>query len=148
MKKIHKLLVFASVIIGMMQLTSCKKDAVIAETEEDIFMNKITGSWNVSTVMLDGKDVSKSFPGLKIAIAATKQVTVTNAVPPIWNGTGTFTLEPAGGTFQLKRNDGVVMTVVQNGTDKLTLEFLYDADALGGRVNSVTGKFVFQLLKP
>lgn len=148
MKKIHHLLLSVIMVTGLIQLSSCKKDAVITETEEDIFMNKITGNWNVGTVMLDGMDVSKSFPGLKIAISDAKQITVTNAVPPIWKNTGMFTLEAAGGDFRLIRDDGVAMTAVQNGTDKLTLEFLYDATAMGGRVESVTGKFVFQFLKP
>lgn len=135
-------------VTSLTHLSSCDKEDVVEETGEEVFLKEITGDWSVATVILDGKDVSQSFPGLKIAIADSKQVTVTNAVPPIWNGTGTFTLEPVGNSFQLKRNDGVVMTLTQPSASKMILKFLYDADALGGRIKSVTGEFTFEFTKP
>jgi hypothetical protein len=131
--------------IGLSTLVSCKKDdPIVEETQEEIFLDKISGDWKTSAVTLDGMDVSKSFPGLGIVITEAKQITVTNAVPPIWKGTGTFTLQPVGSSYQLKRDDGVLMTVTQPTDKKLLLKFQYDAAAFGGRTKSVKGEFTFE----
>lgn len=124
-------------------LTSCKKDAIVEETQEEIFLSNISKTWTTSSVRVDGKDVSASFPGLKITISDDKRITVVNAVPPIWNGSGTFELLPVGNSYQLKRDDGVVMTLTQPATNNLILRFQYDPSKLG-RVSSVVGEFVFE----
>lgn len=148
MKNISNYIVIGLLVLGLIALESCGKDEpIVEETQEEVFLSKISGDWKSSTVTLDGKDVSKSFPGLGIVITEAKQITVTNAVPPIWKGTGTFTLQPVGSSFQLKRDDGVIMTLTQPTAQKLLLKFQYDAAALGGRVNSVTGEFTFEFSK-
>ncbi len=132
------------IMVVLMGISGCKKDEVIEQTEEEIFMEQISGRWTAASVTLDGKDVSKSFPGLQITISDTKQLTVQNAVPPIWKGSAAFQLQPAGNSFQLLRDDGVLMTLTQPAANRLVLKFLYDADALGGRTESVTGEFTFE----
>jgi hypothetical protein len=134
-----------SLLAACVTLQSCKKDEVIEQTHEELFLEKINKAWTVTSVMMDGKDVSKSFPGLNIAITDTKQIIVINAVPPIWKGTSTFQLEPVGDTYQLKRDDGVLITVTEPSDKKLILKFQYAAAA---RISSVSGEFIFEFTTP
>lgn len=142
--KTFKYTLLVSIVTGLSLLASCKKDAVIDETEEDIFVSNLVGTWVATAVQADGKDVSSSFPGLKITISDTRLITVTNAVPPIWKGSASFSLLPAGDSFQLKREDGVVMTLRQPSAKKMLLSFQYDPAKVSGRVSSVVGEFTFE----
>ncbi len=131
-----------------MTLLACKKESVEEESAEAIFLNQISGTWNLNAASLDGKEVGFSFPDLVITITQAKQVIVTNAVPPIWNGSAMFALEQVGNTFRLIRDDGVVMTLTQPTSQRLILTFQYDSDALGGRKKSISGQFIFEFTTP
>jgi hypothetical protein len=111
---------------------------------EKVFLEQIAGSWQISKADFDGKDVTNSFPGMVVTINEDKSFTVTNAVPPMWKSSNTFTLTGAGTSFQINRDDGLIITVNQVTDAKLILKFQYDATAMGGRTNSVSGQFTFE----
>lgn len=131
-----------------MQLSSCKGGGdPIEQTEEEIFLTKITGIWNTSVAQVDGKDVTKSFPGMVVTITDAKGITVTNPVSPMWKAASTFTLEPSGSSFTVKRNDGLVISVPEVTTTKIVLAFQYDPAVITGRLESVKGQFRFEFTK-
>jgi hypothetical protein len=127
MKPIHiRLFLLVAFISLLVHLSSCKGDDPVTETEEEIFLRKIEGNWKSSVAVLDGKDVSKSFPGLAIMINENKAITVTNPVAPIWKAASTFVLEQSGTTYNLKRNDGLLISVPEVTSGKIVLIFQYD----------------------
>jgi hypothetical protein len=129
-------------LMGILFIAACGGEE--KETAEQVFMKQLAGSWQMTSADFDGKDVSASFPGLLIDIGSSKTIAVQNAVPPMWKANSTFTLEKAGTTFLLKREDGLIVSVDQINETKLVLSFLYDADAMGGRTKGVTGGFTFE----
>ncbi len=137
-----------AVLVGLSATLSCnQKQPIEEETEQIVFLNKISGDWRMNRVQVDGLDVTKSFPGLSLVISPTRNILVTNPVSPIWKTAAQFTLEPTGASFQLKRDDGVLITVEQPSATQLALRFQYDPAALGGRAASVKGAFTFLLDK-
>lgn len=134
------------VLISAMYLSSCKgSDDPTEKTQEEIFLDKIGGSWKPSVILLDGKDVSQSFPGMIISISENKTITVTNPVPPIWKGSATFVLQPNGSTFLVKRDDGLVISVPESSATRIVLTFEYDPSVIKGRIESIKGQFRFEL---
>lgn len=135
----------ATIAIGF--LAACSGSDPFTESSEQVFLKKISGTWNSSIVTYDGVDVTKSFQSMVLVINENKTITVTNPVAPIWKGTGTFTLVPSGTTFQLKRNDGLLISAELLTPQKLALTFLFDASLLTSRASSVVGNFKFELTK-
>jgi hypothetical protein len=117
------------------------------ETSEQVFMKKISGTWNVGVVTYDGVDVTKSFPSMIVSLGEDKTIKVTNPIVPMWKSASTFVLQPSGTTFQLKRNDGLLMSVESPTAQKLVITFLFDASSLTSRATSVVGNFKFEFTK-
>jgi hypothetical protein len=128
-------------LVAMFTISSCKKEEVASE--EKIFLNKLSHTWHVTMVELDGQVVTGAFGGLAITFNKSGTITVANAVPPIWNADGVFELEKIGSVFILHRNDGVEITVVELEGGVLIMEFVFTAS--GGRLNSVSGQYRFRL---
>jgi hypothetical protein len=133
----------AILMLGSMWLIQgCGSD--VAPSAEKVFLDQIAQSWQISKADFDGKDVTNSFPGMVVTINQDKSFTVTNPVPPMWKASNTFTLTEAGTSFQINRDDGLIITVSQVTNSTLILMFQYDATAMGGRVSSVTGQLTFE----
>jgi uncharacterized lipoprotein YajG len=124
--------------------SGCKGDKSAEESDEKVFMNKLSRSWSTSVVSVDGQDVTGAFTGMRVTFSQAKSITVQNAVPPIWNNSNTFELIKAGTTFSLHRNDGLLIMIQQLSDSQLVMRFVFDAD--GGRLSSVSGNFTFTMV--
>jgi len=138
---------FTLLIITLSFICCNKSDDPATETEEQVFLSEIAKTWKSSVVMLDGVDVSKSFSGLVVTFSTDKTITVTNPLPPMWKESGSFNLQPNGSTFLIKRNDGLNINVVEATDQRLVLNFQYDPSAINGRVKSVVGNFIFEMIR-
>ena len=148
MNSLKTLFSISILFLVIVMLNSCASSSEPAkETAEQLFLKQLAGTWNTSVVTYDGVDVTKSFPSMRITLSEDKSIQVTNPVAPIWKATGTFVLEPIGSSFQLKRNDGLLISVESSTSTKLVLTFLFDASTLTGRTESVVGNFKFDLNK-
>jgi hypothetical protein len=127
---------------GMIFIQSC--GAEIEPSAEKLFLEKIAGSWQLDKADLDGVDVTNSFSGMVVVIGEDKSFTVTNAVPPMWKSASAFALTVTGNSFQVHRDDGLIIDVRQVTESHLILEFHYDAIMMGGRAASLTGEFTFE----
>jgi hypothetical protein len=141
MKLIVSLMAVAIAIAGML---SCESDDPKLDAQAQ-FIKGLSGTWTVAggSVTRDGADVTEFFSGMTITFAADRSYTVANAVVPIWAPDGTFTLEKNSNSFNIIRDDGVVITVSQLQANSVTLSFSYMAPL--GRAKSISGEFVFNL---
>ncbi len=133
------------IVIGL--LAACSGSDPSPESTEQLFLKKISGTWDTSIVTYDGVDVTKSFQSMVLTINENKSISVTNPVSPIWKVAGTFVLIPSGTNFKLKRNDGLLINIESTTSQKLVLTFLFDASLLTSRASSVVGNFKFELTK-
>lgn len=133
------------VLIGalLVLLQSCKKDDV-TPGEEDVFKGKISKTWKVKKVTVDGVDVTNSFNNLTVTFRADGSYVVTNSVAPIWPANGTFKIVKSGDEFNIQRNNGLTVDVTSLTDSGMILELLYTASA--GRVKEVTGRYKFEMI--
>tara|TARA_B110000503_G_scaffold4105_1_gene5437 strand:- start:617 stop:1021 length:405 start_codon:yes stop_codon:yes gene_type:complete len=114
-------------------------DPVTEPTEEENQLESLSASaWTMSSIILDGADVTSNFSGLVLTIKSDKTYSTNGEYDPVWPSSGTFTFGSDLNT--LTRDDGVSMTVSVSETS-LSITFTY-ADA-GGRIDALPGDYVF-----
>ena len=132
-----------------MMLISCgdDDDASVADdpveqTEEEKQLESLSASaWTMSSITLDGADVTTNFSGLVLTIKSDKTYSTNGSYDPVWPSSGSFTFGSDLNT--LTRDDGVSMTLAQSETS-LTVTFTY-ADS-GGRIDALPGDYVFNFI--
>ena len=132
--------------IAAMMLISCgdDDDASVADdpveqTEEEKQLESLSASaWTMSSITLDGADVTTNFSGLVLTIKSDKTYSTNGSYDPVWPSSGSFTFGSDLNT--LTRDDGVSMTIAVSETS-LTVTFTY-ADS-GGRIDALPGDYVF-----
>ena len=126
--------------------SACKKDDPPAKTDEQIQLEKLTGTWAVpspaaaNTVTIQGNDVTADWSSFKITFSDGNFTTVGNdAAPEVWPSSGTWSFA-SGDVNTLQRGDGVDISV-NVSESSLTMTFNYTAP--GGRLNGVEGDWQF-----
>jgi hypothetical protein len=107
------------------------------------FLEKLSGTWNLTRVTLDNQQVTEAFGGLNITFKTDMTYQVQQAAPPIWSAGGVFELLRAGNTFSLLRNDDVTITVQELTEQNLVMSFNYTPAS--GRTSSTSGEFIFEM---
>jgi hypothetical protein len=139
--------IFFTFSLGALMLISCgddsddpvTEDPVTESTEEEKQLESLSASaWTMSSIILDGADVTSNFSGLVLTIKSDKTYSTNGEYDPVWPSSGTFTFGSDLNT--LTRDDGVSMTVSVSETS-LSITFTY-ADA-GGRIDALPGDYVF-----
>ena len=92
----------------------------------------------MSSITLDGADVTTNFSGLVLTINSDKTYSTNGSYDPVWPSSGSFTFGSDINT--LTRDDGVSMTISVSETS-LTITLTY-ADS-GGRIDALPGDYVF-----
>lgn len=137
------LLAISSLMI--IQLSSCK-DEISAEEE---FLNKVSGTWNASTVgvSVDGVAINGAFKNFSLTIKNDATYTTSIGNSPIWPVSGKLTViaNTSSVGFKFMRSDGVDVTIQQFTETKLVLGLKYTDP--NGRTRSVSGNYVFDLQK-
>ena len=131
--------------IAAMTLISCGDDDdsvaddPTEQTEEEKQLESLSASvWTMSSITLDGADVTTNFSGLVLTINSDKTYSTNGSYDPVWPSSGSFTFGSDINT--LTRDDGVSMTISVSETS-LTITFTY-ADS-GGRIDALPGDYVF-----
>ena len=139
--------IFFTFSLAALMLISCGDDGddpvtddpVTEPTEEENQLESLSASaWTMSSIILDGADVTSNFSGLVLTIKSDKTYSTNGEYDPVWPSSGTFTFGSDLNT--LTRDDGVSMTVSVSETS-LSITFTY-ADA-GGRIDALPGDYVF-----
>jgi len=157
MKIIFRML---SVLIAMgvaVSLMNCDGEGGGGNSEEETQLNKLAGTWNISTVTLDGTPRT-DFPGLALTISGTfsgagstyaYSFTGTRPNPSPWPASGTWMFDANPNSQVVRLDDGQKINyTLGNGDSQLTLEFNYQgAGFAGSRVEQVNGNWQFVFTK-
>jgi len=128
-------------LLALLILSACSKEE--DPTPEELYLRKLTFAWQLKAASVDEKDVLTHFNGLVLQIKSDYTYQVTNPVPGLWPASGTFQLEQVDDeNFNVRRNDGVLISVIALSENELKLKFQYAASAKG-RASSVGGKYQF-----
>lgn len=103
-------------------------------------------AWVLGTngsVTKDDVDVTSQFSGFKL-ILGKRTYTTQNSLSHVWKSTGTWDFQEDNPNLILR--DGSVQVSINHLDSSLTLRFTAAGKSSGGRVNSVSGEYVFQLV--
>lgn len=158
MKSVLRMLSVLLVIGASGSLMSCDDDNGGGASEEEVQLNKLTGTWNISTVTLDGTPRIDDFTGLTLTISGTfnstggtyaYSFTGTRPNPSPWPASGTWKFDANPNSQIIRLDDGqkINYTLGSNNA-QLTLEFNYQGSGFaGGRVEIVNGNWQFVFTK-
>jgi len=145
MKYLNKLLPILFIAV----LLSCDKNKATPLTVE----KKLAGTWSMSSVKIDGSDVSSDYSGFSITFDANLNYTITNGGTTFTQTSGQIAKSWDGDLDQVNVNlNGITnqVTLAFSNDDKtLTLSFSVDNTTfgLGGRGEGLAGSYVFVLNK-
>ena len=149
MKYIYKLLPALFIVL----LISCDRDGGDDPgPNAATFEEKLAGTWSMSSVKIDGSDVSSDFSGFSINFDANLNYTISNG-GTIFTQTsgswGTSSSNDTGATGFLNGITNQVTLAFSNENKTLTLSFTVDNSTfgLGGRGDGLGGNYVFVLNK-
>ena len=157
MKFIARILSVAVLASLALFYIACGPEGGDPESEIDQQIEKLNGTWNVTTATLDGVAPPVDQSGFVLTINGTKGNTTINftatrpgSLSP-WPPSGTFDFDAAAPSSKLIRNDGGGETVpvdysVSGST--LVMDFVFDGDPFpSGRAKNVTGSWHYEFTK-
>lgn len=141
---------FAAVLV----LSSCGGDDN-EKSEEELQLDKLRGTWTLSSVQNDGVDRTDEYPNMSITLSGTytsggtyNLASVADEWPSIspWKATDTWKFAPDNvGTIIVRQIDLQAMNYsLSNSDNTLTIEFTYGGQGYNnGRTESVGGNWKF-----
>ncbi|OEK01276.1 hypothetical protein BFP97_07010 [Roseivirga sp. 4D4] len=144
MKQLYskKRILYASIALFCLVL-GCKDDDPSPSEQRLI---DLTATWNVSSVINDGTNVSDQFTGFSLTVSGDKTYATVNGGNP-WPASGTFDLNPDDlDTFI--RDDNVEVSIVEITATALSLSFqMSNVRSVRSGTSGITGSFTFNLTK-
>jgi|TARA_B110000046_G_scaffold142480_1_gene149299 hypothetical protein len=146
--------IFFTFSLAALMLISCGDDDPVTDDpvtepteeenqEEENQLESLSASaWTMSSITLDGDDLTTNFSGLVLTINSDKTYSTNGEYDPVWPSSGTFTFGSDVNT--LTRDDGISMTVTVSETN-LSIAFTYVA--AGGRIDALPGAYIFSFTK-
>lgn len=132
------------VIIGLLFLTSCKKDDPEPETAR-IQKLLAANAWVIQTVTVNEIDQTNLFTGLTLSFTKTNYSTTNGGV--LWPASGTWAFVDETAKI-IERNDGLRITITEVTSTSLKLALTWSITTLGGgRTASVAGDHEFNFTK-
>ncbi len=129
-----------AMIVMVLFIQSCKTDdPTIAEVDRVATLLK-ANSWKMQSVIVDGTDKTTVYAGLTLGFTATSYTSSNGGL--VWPASGTWTFADDTGKV-INRNDGVIITVEEISTTKLSLKLNWAKTTLGGRITGVAGNHTF-----
>lgn len=143
--KILRPILFVALAVTLFTYSGCKPSSKPGESIPDQQLKKISKTWKVTSVTLDGT-AQTTYTNFQLTASGTAGSTTfgysTTGRPPLspWPASGTFTFgtDP---TTQLTRDDGLPITYSVSDT-QFQLTFNYSGNGIAGRVNNVKGTWV------
>jgi hypothetical protein len=132
-----------AVYLWLAILVSCKHHAPSAQ---EVFLSKISKKWvPAAGVKFNDVFVNGVFDNFSVTFEKGMMYTTTDGQTPVWKPSGKFTLKEVKSAigFSIVRDDNVEITVSELTETKLVLKFNFIS---GGRVRSVSGGYVFDLM--
>ncbi len=143
MKKV-KILICLAICSSLLFIASCKDEP----SAEDVFLSKLAKTWKPSDIgiQLDNEPVNGVFDNFTITFDKARTYKTADG-NEIWNPSGKFLLKAVKNTagFQISRDDGVEVTIMEISETALVLKLNYTSTS-GGRASSVSGEYVFDLI--
>ena len=114
---------------------------------EPTTLDKLQGTWNLSTVTRDGVDVTSEFTGFKLVIV-NKDYTITNGGTAWLESSGTLSISGDNAT-SIDSMGGITNIALEFSNDNKTLKLTYaiDSTVVGGKTTGLAGNYVFVLTK-
>ena len=135
------------VIIGVMAVSSCTSPSAPGPDEQ--FTTRISRTYGLGTVSLDGKDVTSVFANFALKFSSDMSYTTTSSPlkASVLRATGTFAPQlKAGSTDQFDvLLDGQTLLTVTEATET-SLKFTLQYNGNGSRTSSISGNYVFALV--
>jgi len=143
MKNTIKLIYFLSLLFSIAVLPSCDDDDDPDPiTERTTLLSK---TWNVSSVNLDGTDVTNpSYSSFALTFRADGSYTTADG-DPAFTGSGFWSIPSATNLNQLRIGNTDVTATLNSTNDQLTLNFALSGNPINGRVAGLSGNYVFVL---
>lgn len=133
---------------SMVHLESCRKHDVKPDRLGEK-RKQMAASWTVESVTLSGLDVTAYYKDLILLIKQEGTYECQNAMPPVWPLSGQLELEMNDTELRMIRSDGVEILVQTLDNESMVLQFFWSGKApSGGRLNSMSGDYVFTFHKP
>ena len=140
--RIRLTLVALTLVMGVL-VTGCKKPPPVTKTDEELQIEKLTGTWKLqagaNAVTVASTDVTANWTGFTLTLGNKTYQTSSSSEALIWPSNGTWAF--GTNTSTLVRDDGVEITVSVTDTS-LQLQFDFSA----GRLNGIEGNWVFRMV--
>ncbi|MTI37908.1 hypothetical protein [Fulvivirga lutimaris] len=145
---ILKYISLSVVLISLLTIVSCKDDTEPAPSEiEEQLTALMNGNskWTLGNdgVTKDGFDVTSQFAGFKLTIG-NKTYATENGLSPVWEVSGNWDFENENRNQIIRDGDTSINVSLTNGN--LVLTFTAGAVPTGGRTESVSGEYQFNLV--
>ena len=149
--RIRLSLIALTLLMGV-AITSCKEKTTTPKTAEELQIEKLTGTWALDLsaarpVSVDNNDPAQNWTGFTLTLGnktynANTSANLGNEL--VWpSGTGRTWAFAPNDVRILDRDDGVEMTVAVTDT---SLRLQFDYSDTGGRLNGITGNWVFVMV--
>jgi hypothetical protein len=160
MKFVSKWVLFTTLFAAILVLNGCGGDDP-EKSEEEVQLDKLRGSWTMTSVENDGIDRSEEYPGMKISLSGSytengtyglsSEVTDNDwpSVSP-WKAIDSWKFDTATpGSIVVRQSDLTDLNyTLSNSDSQLRIEFSYAEDGFNnGRTASVGGNWVFTFTK-
>jgi len=150
--KYLRFLVITGFLAGFSLMIGCGGDDTPDITPEQEQIEKLTATWAISNVTLDGADRSADWTGFTLTATGTLTYSTTNSGDDnVWptSGTWSFAGTEGAGLNVLNRSDGVTVNIDAITETSLDLSFTFALASPNkeSRVASIEGDWVFELTK-
>ena len=158
MKFVSKWVLFTTLFAAILVLNGCGGDDP-EKSEEEVQLDKLRGSWTMTSVDNGGVDRSDEYPGMKISLTGsyteggtyglTSTATEWPSISP-WSKDDTWKFNTATPSSIVVRQSDLtdLNYTLSNSDSQLRIEFNYSGDGFhNGRTASVGGNWVFTFKK-
>ena len=134
------------VLALLVTFSNCKKKGEDEKTAEELRLELMARTWNVTNATLDGTNVTTDYSGMTLTFTTSKGYSVSGGdFTPVWPASGTFDFASASNVNQFTRQpDNVDVTIVSITETNMTLSFTFATTGRkAGRTTGVDGDYVF-----
>ncbi|HHP7242942.1 MAG TPA: hypothetical protein ACFCUD_14800 [Cyclobacteriaceae bacterium] len=115
-------------------------DTMMMTLEEEQLL-LLAKDWSVTSITVDGVDITANFGGLVLSITDNRQFSTSGGdFAPVWPSSGSFVFGSNVNT--LERSDGITMTISAITDTNVTFNFTFSPP--DGRTDGIFGQYVCQ----